>query len=205
MSVKGLSTPASTAMVISECQNGMTNPAHATNALLAEQVAKRDTITNIAHLAAECRVLGVPVFHVTVQAATGYRCWAVNSVLTGVFRRRPLVEGNVEVAIHPDLTPEPEDFVIARHRGITAFHGTELEHLLHNMGVTTVLMTGVSTNVAINGSCIDGVNRGFNMVVPQECVAGATDETHEFMLEKIIPLVATVASSAGVVAQLAAK
>ncbi|MCW2830839.1 MAG: hypothetical protein JWP31_1531 [Aeromicrobium sp.] len=204
MAIKGLTGPSSTALVISECQNGMTNPDYATNGPLVEQVTRRKMIPAIAALAAALRPLGVPVFHVTVAAMPGYRGWQVNSVLTGVFRKRPLIEGNVEVEVHPELTPVAGDFVVARHRGITAFHGTELEYLLRNLGVQTVVLTGVSVNVALTGSTIEAVNRGFDVVMPSDCVAGATDETHDFVLTNILPLLATITTSQQLVAELSA-
>ncbi|MBA4025340.1 MAG: cysteine hydrolase [Gordonia sp.] len=180
----------------------MTNPAYATNTELVGQVVKRKTVENIAHLASEARALGIPVFHTTVAAYEHYHGWSANSLLTGVFRKRPLVVGNPAVDIHPLLTPTADDHVIERHRGITAFHGTELEYLLRNLGISSVIMTGVSANVAVNGSCIEAVNRGFTAVVPADCVSGATDETHDFMLENIIRLVATITTSSQLIEDL---
>jgi nicotinamidase-related amidase len=183
----------------------MTNPEYATNKPLVEQVTKRRTIENIAALAQRLRPLGVPVVHVTVQAYPGFAGWTANSLLTGVFTKRPLVVGDPSVDIHPLLAPDPSDFVIARHRGITSFHGTELEPLLRNLGVTSVIMTGVSVNVAVTGSTIEAVNRGFTVAVPRDCVAGATDETHDFMLDNIVRLLATVTTSDEIAAELGAS
>lgn len=183
----------------------MTNPEFATNKPLVEQVTKRRTIENIAVLAERLRPLGVPVVHVTVQAYSDFRGWTPNSLLTGVFTKRPLVVGNPAVDIHPLLTPKPTDIVIERHRGITSFHGTELEPLLRNLGVTSVIMTGVSVNVAVTGSTIEAVNRGFTVAIPRDCVAGATDETHDFMLDNIVRLLATITTSDDIVAELGAQ
>jgi nicotinamidase-related amidase len=202
MPIRGLDAPESAALVISECQNGMTNPEYATNKPLAEQVTSRGMIPAIAKLADGLRQLGVPIVHMTVAAYPGHRGWTANSVLTGVFRKRPLTVGSPAVAINPGLTPHPDDFVITRHRGLTSFHGTELEYLLRNMGVKTVIMAGVSTNIAVSGSCLEAVNRGFQVVVPEDCTSGATAETHAFMIENIIPLLATVTASATILDQL---
>lgn len=204
MSIRGLGGLSSTALVISECQNGMTNSEFATNKPLVEQVTKRRTIENIAALAEQLRPLGVPVVHVTVKAYEDFRGWNANCLLAGVFTKRPLVVGHPSVDIHPLLTPEPTDFVVERHRGLTSFHGTELEPLLRNLGVTSVIMSGVSVNVAVTGSTIEAVNRGFSVVVPRDCVAGATDETHDFMLDNILRLLSTVTTSDEIVSELTA-
>jgi len=201
--IKGLGTPADTALLISECQNGMTNPEYSTNDLLSGQVTKRRTIENIDALAKALRQVGVPVFHATVQGLPGFRGWAANSPLTGSIKKRPLIEGHVSTEIHPGITVADEDIVIARHRGLTAFHGTELEYLMRNMGITSVIVTGVSLNIAIPGSVIEAVNRGFSVVVPADCVSGATDETHEFMLKHTLPVLSAVTTSDEILAQLA--
>ncbi|MBC2864953.1 cysteine hydrolase family protein [Streptomyces mexicanus] len=204
MTIRGLGTPSTTALVISECQNGMTNPEHATNKPLVEQVTKRRTIDNIAELADALRQLGVPIVHCTVAAYPDYRGWRANSLLSGVFTKRPLVEGHPSVEIHPKLAPQPGDYRVHRHVGLTAFHATELDQLLRNLGVSSIIMTGVSVNVAVTGSSLEAVNRGFSVVVPEDCVAGATDETHDFMLAHITRLLATITTKDEIVSQLAA-
>ncbi|MBF6207470.1 cysteine hydrolase [Nocardia gipuzkoensis] len=202
MTIKGLGTPTDTALLISECQNGMTNPKYSTNNLLSGQVAKRGTIQNIDSLAADLREVGVPVFHVTFQGLSGFRGWAANSPLTGSIRKRPLVEGHISVEINPGIEVVKDDIIVARHCGLTAFHGTELEYLLRNMGVRSLIVTGVSLNVALPGSVIEAVNRGFSVVVPEGCVAGATDETHDFVLGHILPVLSTVTTSEAILAEL---
>ena len=56
------------------------------------------------------------------------------------------------------------------------FHGTELDQLLRNLGVRTVVATGVSVNVGITGLTIEAVNCGYQVVIPREAVTGTPDE-----------------------------
>jgi Amidases related to nicotinamidase len=202
MALVGLGGPKETALIISECQNGMTNPAHSTNDLLSGQVAKRGTIANIEALASRLRPLGVQVVHSIVVPFPDWRGWVVNSPLTGSIRKRDLVEGHVSTEIHPRITVDPRDIVVKRRRGLTSFHGTELEHILRGMGIRSIIMTGVSLNVAIPGSVIEAVNRGFSVVIPEDCVSGATDESHDFALTKMLPVLATVTTSRRLVEEL---
>jgi len=202
MAIKGLGTASDTALLISECQNGMTDPRHSTNDLLSGQVAKRGTVENIDALATALRPLGVPVFHATIQGLPGFRGWAPNSPLTASIRKRPLVEGQIGTAINAGITVADDDVIVARHRGLTAFHGTELEYLLRNMGVRSLIVTGVSLNIALPGSVIEAVNRGFSVVMPSDCVSGATDETHEFMLKHMMPILTTVTTSDAIINEL---
>ncbi|CAO5177345.1 hypothetical protein FAIPA1_30286 [Frankia sp. AiPs1] len=44
--------------------------------------------------------------------------------------------------------------------------------VLRNLGVTTIVATGVSVNIAIPNLVMDAVNRGYQVVVPRDAVAG---------------------------------
>jgi nicotinamidase-related amidase len=72
----------------------------------------------------------------------------------------------------PELGPDPRDVVAPRNHGLTIFHETGLDAQLRGAGVRTVVLTGVSVNIAITGAAIEAVNRGFTVVIPSDCVAG---------------------------------
>jgi nicotinamidase-related amidase len=112
------------------------------------------------------------------------------------------VAGRPEAEIHPELAPRPEDVVMSRVHGLSPFHGTELEPVLRAHGVETVILTGVSTNVGIPGASPEAVNRGFAVVVPEDCAAGAWPEAHEFQVRHTLPLLATVTTADDVKAAL---
>jgi nicotinamidase-related amidase len=184
------------ALIINECQVGMVDANGATNAPLAEQIAARGVLAAIARLAASCRVAGVPVVHSTIVPRTDYGGFVASCLLLGSLKKRGvIVEGNPAAEIHPDLKPEEGDFLLRRLHGLTPFHGTELEAILRGLGVDTVIVTGVSTNVGIPGICLEAVNRGMRAVVPEDCTAGAWTEAHEFQVQHTLPLLATVTTS----------
>src|ERR1700710_1033450 len=129
MSIRGMSEIRRTALVISECQNGMTNGKYATNRELVEQVGSRRMLENIAGLASEFRAAGLPVFYVVIRPTVGFRGWAKNSLLSASIAKRPLTEGLASVEINAIVAPESDDFVVTRRQGLTCFHGTELDSL----------------------------------------------------------------------------
>jgi nicotinamidase-related amidase len=69
------------------------------------------------------------------------------------------------------LSPHPEDVVIPREQGLTGFFGTGLDAYLRNTGVRTVIVTGVSLNIAVLGTAIEGMNLGYQVIVPNDCTA----------------------------------
>lgn len=197
--MRGLGNSERAALVISECQNGMTNPDCSSNTGLARQAAGRRIIERIAALAGECRSAGVPVVHCTFVPRADFAATTANCLLLGSLRKKGVVhEGRPEAEIHPLLSPQPGDFVISRQHGLSAFHGTELEPVLRASGVQTVILVGVSTNIAIPGTSLEAVNRGYTVVIPEDCTAGAWSEAHEFQVRHTLPLLATVTTSEAV-------
>jgi len=83
--------------------------------------------------------------------------------------------------------------VLTRYHGLTPFHGTELDQVLRNLGVRTVVATGVSVNIGILGLVLEAVNAGYQVVIPREAVTGTPDEYVSVVMENTLRLLATLA------------
>jgi nicotinamidase-related amidase len=77
--------------------------------------------------------------------------------------------------------------------------GTQLDPMLRNLGVRTIVGVGVSVNVGITSLAFDAVNWGYQMVLPADAVAGVPPEYAAAVLENTLALVATVTTTAAVV------
>jgi nicotinamidase-related amidase len=169
---------------------------------LAGQVERRGVIPKLVRLAAAARARGVPVVYVNFCGKPGFP--RPNTRLHRLSASKPrLVEGTWGVRVHEALTPEPQDFVLERTVGVDGSYGTQLYPVLRMLGRTTMLMTGVSTNLAIESIVRASVNRGFDMVVVEDCCASFPQEWHDWTIANIMPLLATVTSSDAVLAALA--
>jgi nicotinamidase-related amidase len=78
--------------------------------------------------------------------------------------------------------------------------GTELDPILRNLGVTTIVGAGVSVNVGMTNFAFDAVNNGYQFVMPRDAVAGIPAEYAAAVLENTLSLVATLTTVAEVVA-----
>jgi nicotinamidase-related amidase len=92
--------------------------------------------------------------------------------------------------------------VLERTVGIDGSYGTQLYPVLRQLKRTIMVMAGVSTNLAVEGIVRASVNRGFDMVVIEDCCASYPDEWHRFSIENILPLIATVTTSDTVIRAL---
>jgi nicotinamidase-related amidase len=111
-----------------------------------------------------------------------------------------LVEGSEQARLVPELGPEPSDLILSRMHGLSPMHGTELDAVLRNLGVTTVVAVGVSLNVAIVNLAFDAVNLGYQVVIPRDAVAGTPVEYADAVLEHTLEMVATVTDVGALVA-----
>jgi maleamate amidohydrolase len=83
--------------------------------------------------------------------------------------------------IVPDLIPQPGDLII-RKLHASAFFGTGLIRYLVDLGIDTLLLTGVSTSGCVRATAIDGVTHGYRIGVGTDCVADRIDVSHSATL-----------------------
>jgi nicotinamidase-related amidase len=193
MTVRGLDQAERAALLISECQQGMiVEEFRGARDELARQAEEREIVPAIAELAEGFRRVGQPVVHSHLVPRTDWSGFRVNCALAGVLRRTGVVqEGHPGSEPHPGLRPQPGDYVVRRRTGVTSFYGTEIDALLRAEEVRTVVVVGVSTNMAVFGSVLEAVNRGYNAVVPLDCIAGVGDSQH-VVADQLLPLLAAI-------------
>jgi nicotinamidase-related amidase len=166
--LRALVEPAHTAVLVIECQQGVLGEGSPV-ADLARSVREGSLLTMLARFLAAARTAGARVYHCTVEAAADGAGPLANTPLGARARGTARAGGG---AIVPELGPDPRDVVAPRDRGLTVFHETGLDERLRGDGIRTVVLTGVSVNIAITGAAIDAVNRGYTVVIPSDCVAG---------------------------------
>jgi len=191
-----LVAPAHTALVTQECQQGVIGLKSALPGL-AEGVARVDMISHIAQLVAAARAAGVRVVHCTALRRPDGRGANRNARLFQYMARaeRPLHPGSEAAALVPEIGAQPEDLVLTRLHGVSPFQGTELDWLLRNEGVTTIVGVGVSVNVAIPNLAFDAVNASYQVVIPRDAVAGFPAEYVEMVFEHTLGAIATLTTT----------
>jgi len=80
--------------------------------------------------------------------------------------------------------PGPEDTVIDKRRP-TMFIGNEFETIISNLGLTTIVMIGCTTDGGVEATVREGFNRSYFMVIPRDCVGTYTEEGHNGALKRM--------------------
>jgi biuret amidohydrolase len=184
--------PWRTAVVTSEVQNGVVGE----DAILPElaEVARSGMIPALARLVKSARAAGVEVVHATYERRVDGKGGNVNARLFNALADTPvkLLRGSAAVKVVPEVGVEPTDMVLPRSHGLNPMSGTDLEPVLRNMGVNTIVVTGVSVNVAITNLVMEAVNRGFDVVLPRDAVCGVPPAYADALIDNTLSLLATV-------------
>jgi ureidoacrylate peracid hydrolase len=101
----------------------------------------------------------------------------------------------------PDIAPEPGDIVVSKHR-YSGFFETELDDVLHGLGVTQLLVAGCTTSVCVESTVRDATFRDYTCVVLEDCTSEPLG-THEASLKVIETLFGWVSNTAAVLEALA--
>jgi nicotinamidase-related amidase len=192
--------PARTAVLVMECQEGIVGGGAALGAL-GEAVQRHGTLAHIGRVLDAARAVRVPIFYLTVARRADSGGAVTNCLLLALGRKgEPLLPGSARQAVVAALSPRQGDYMLTRFHGVTPFHATELDQLLRNLGVRTLVATGVSVNVGITGLTIEAVNSGYQVVIPRQAVTGTPDDYVEAVLTHTLRLLATITSVDDVVA-----
>ena len=194
-----LADPAHTALITQECQRGVIGDLSALPELAK---AGQAMLPNVAALVAAARAAGAPVIHCTaLRRADGFGANR-NARIFGYMAKsaHPLLPDSPAAAIVPEIGVAPSDLVLPRWHGLSPFQGTELDFLLRNLGVRTLVGVGVSVNVAIQNLAFDAVNASYQMVIPRDAVAGFPREYVDAVFAHTLGAVATLVTSADLLA-----
>src|SRR5215204_4487829 len=157
--------PSKTAMIVVDMQNDFV----AAGAPL-ESAAGRAMVPNLQRALACCREQGIPV----IYTAHVHRADGCDLGLLGhappIARRDALVAGSAGAAIFPEIAPRADEIVITKHR-YSAFYGTDLEIILRGLGVTTVVIAGVTTENCFHATARDAFFRDYQVIVLSDATA----------------------------------
>ena len=114
---------------------------------------------------------------------------------------RTMVPGEPLAEIVPELPPADKDVIIVKQYA-SAFFGTSLAAMLTSLGVDTIILTGCSTSGCVRATAVDGMQHGFRIIVPRECVGDRHQAPHDANLFDINSKYGDVVEKAAVMAYL---
>lgn len=189
------------ALLLSEVQRSVVGDQSKLGAL-AEAAQQVGVIGNSAQLAEAARRAQCPVVH--CLASTDPARFGANTNAR-LFRSAAKRGSDASPHLTEYDTPCPEvwqegDVLSKRDHGLSPMADSQLERRLRNADIDTVVIAGVSLNIAILNLTMDAVNSGFQVIVASDAVAGIPLDYAKPVMQNTLANISTLASSDEIVA-----
>jgi nicotinamidase-related amidase len=180
--LKEIVAPRHTALVVWDVQNALVN--HIFN--------QSEFLVNLKAFIGAARKNGIPVIYTKItplspQHESPFRTYMLMKRF-GVDSPDKLpafmFPGSQDTEIPEQVAPLKNDLVFNKHT-ISVFTGTHFEQIMRNMGINTLLFTGIATEIGVDTSARDSVSRGFYTIVAENCSSSMDKNMHYASLQTL--------------------
>ena len=164
------------ALLIIDMQNAFLEPG-----AMLETPMGRDIIASLSILIDECRKLAVPIIWIRLDGSAPYGGLLLDKY-PPLREQRVLFRGTHSFELFSGLpTPKKDDFHVVKHK-YDAFHRTDLDTLLRNIGADTVIITGVTTNCCCESTARSAFEHDYKVAFTSDGTAAFETRLHEATL-----------------------
>jgi nicotinamidase-related amidase len=206
MQLAELVAPESTTILTQECQKGVIGD-YSLLPALAESAKAIGLVENVNRLVTTGRAAGCGVLHCIAATRDDRRGASTNAPLFQGSARsaknlsessggpNPMTPGGPGTELMDGIESADSDLFSTRIGGLSPVNGTDVPTLLRNLGAKTIVIAGVSTNVAIPNATLDCVNFGFNVVIARDAITGYPLEYTDVIIKNTLALVAKITTT----------
>lgn len=155
---------------------------HADGKLAAAGVEYHDCIECANQVTAWARAQQWPVIHVKVGFSANYAEWPAHSPLFAAApSKQALMLESWGAEFHAALQQDARDLIVTKHR-VNAFYGTNLDVILRAQQIETLVLCGVSTQMAVESTARDAHDRDYSVIIVHDACQAASQAIHEASL-----------------------
>lgn len=140
----------------------------------------RDIVPALSARLDDARTRGVPVVYILDRHAdvhdAEFDAWPVHNVA-----------GTHGAEVWPALAPKPGDREVTKP-SFSAFFGSDLEKVLDELAIDTLVLTGCATEVQLMATATDALQRGFAVEIPPDAQAGASEAGEQVAMATLAAL-----------------
>jgi len=129
-----------------------------------------EILPRVKRLLDEARRLKVPVIYAcdshTPEVDKELEAWGPHAI-----------KGTWGAEVVEEVAPSEKDYVVYKRR-YSAFYSTDLDLLLRELGIDTLILVGVATDICVQHTAADAFYRGYKLVVVEDCVKALSQEAH---------------------------
>ncbi|MFC1429669.1 isochorismatase family protein [Streptacidiphilus sp. N1-3] len=179
------------ALIVIDLQKGVVPP--------RADVPVTPVVQRAAELATAFRRRGLPVVLVNVTGRPSGRTDAGRSGSRGSAAGAAFPPGWADLV--DELDVQPTDHLITKRRR-NAFHDTGLDTLLRDLGVTQVVLAGISTSSGVESTARAAYDYGYHVVLATDAMSDPDAEAHRNSIERIFPKTGETATTAEITAEI---
>jgi nicotinamidase-related amidase len=156
-------------------------------------------VPNIRRLQDAFRGAGLEVIHVRIASMTG------DGRDRGPSHKKlghVAAPGSPDAEILPELAPVGDELVFSKTAG-SVFCATNIEYVLRNLGITTLVVTGIVTSGCVHTAVTDAADRGFHVILVEDGCGALVPEMHWASIRILRDVYAKILSTSEVVERVA--
>ncbi len=171
MELKEIVSPEKTALLVWDVQKMLVNSIYNTDTFLV----------NLKKVIESAREKGITIMYSKITLLSGKFESPVRKFL---WQNRPSLLSSSPEGFDLVIEPNKDEIVIPKNTA-SIFIGTNFELMLRNAGITTILFTGIATEIGVESSARDASNRGFFPVIITDAVSSRNEDAHNRSLENL--------------------
>ena len=174
-----------TAMIVVDMQNAYLDDEGSMNKSGMDITELKKTVSPVSNLITACRGADVPIIFTRYVLRADYKDAGLRSGRGPRFKEViSLVMGTWDSELDPRMDQRLEDYVLDKTR-YSSFYNTSLEVILRGLGVDTLIVCGVTTEICVESTVRDAYFRDFKIIVPKDAVAAMDIDRHKGTLATI--------------------
>lgn len=191
--------PNRTALLVIDLQNDTISAGgKSENTGAVEHAKSQHTVEHVNKLLTAARTAGSPVFHNLFVVEPGAPAIGTNApIFASIQADGNVVRGTWGAAIVDGIEVAQGEYVLERQR-MDAFHGTQLNTMLRNLGVDTVIICGAWTNMAVEHTARSAADYGYRVIIAGDATSTFNNEWQQASLNYALTRIATLLSTAEV-------
>ena len=199
--------PASTALLLIGFQRDYFDPDGILYGVVEEQLRSNDTLANTLRLIDACKDTEMTIVRTPLVFSEDYEELENPIGILKTIREAEAFKAGTRGAETIDAIAAYGDRIdeIRGKLGFNAFAHTNLETMLRERGIESVVIAGCVTSICINATALHAFEAGFDVTVLSDCTSSRTSVEQELFCDTVFPLFATVRTGVDLVAEAAAR
>jgi len=139
---------------------------------------KTVAVPNMRRLQTACRGAGIEVLYTVIESLTrDGRDMSLDYKISDLFVPR----GSWDAQVLPAIAPERDEIVVPKTSS-SVFMSTNIDYVLRNLGVRSLILAGVLTDQCVDSAVRDACDLGYLVTVPTDACATHSAERHDWSL-----------------------